>query len=352
MGEIVVNSALEILNAISNSKQRKILSTIIAVKGSSYRKEGAMMLHLEDGTQIGLLSGGCLENDLAMIADEIIKEKQSRIKDYNMNSEEDLIFGTGSGCNGTISVLMEPLDHQYEQHLLHMHTYLKQRIPVLHIKKLSSSGNVSDYVFITKGQAYFGEWGGETPLQFLSLFSDVKKNGIIFERFSERYFLQLFLPKPRLIIMGATPDVRPLIRFAAMAGFHTIVTDWRPALCKQDLLLDADEIILDTPSSFLSQFSFFPDDSIIVMTHHFAKDQEILHILLQERLNYQGILGPRKRTGKLLEGEEIPDWFHSPVGLSIGSVGPEEIAISILADVIKIFRKRDPYDYWNLLGSG
>lgn len=346
-----MNDLFDILNVLQDSNCKKVLSTIIDVKGSSYRKEGAMMLHMEDGTQVGLLSGGCLEGDLALIADEVIQEKHSRTIVYNMTSEDDLIFGLGSGCNGKISVLMEPVNDVLEKHFIHMYEYLKQGIPVLHLKKLSESGDVLGYVFITQNQQLFGEWSEGNPLQFIKLFAKQEKDGIFLGDSSERYFLQFFRPKPRIILFGATPDVRPLVSFAARTGFHTIVTDWRPAFCNKDLFLDANEIILDSPSSFLSQFSFSDNDSVVIMTHHFQKDQEILNTLLQKRLHYLGILGPRKRTLRLLEGKEIPDRLHSPVGLPIGGEGPEEIAISILAEIIKTIRKSDSYDCWNIPSS-
>lgn len=346
-----MNDVFDILNALQDSKCKKVLSTIIDVKGSSYRKEGAMMLYVEDGTQLGLLSGGCLENDLAVNADLVIQEKNARTIVYDLRLEDDLAFGQGSGCDGTISVLLEPINTKLEKHFRHANEYLKQRTPVLHIKKLSESGDVLDYVFIIQNQKCFGEWSGEDPVKLLQLFFESKEDAIILDHLSERYFFQIFHPKPRLILFGAGPDVRSLVSFFSKTGFETIVTDWRPAFCSRDYFPDASEIKVDFPTSFLNDFSFYDDDFVIIMTHNFQKDQEILKTLLQKKLHYLGVLGPRKRTSRLLEGKEIPDWLHSPVGLPIGAEGPEEIAISILADVIKTVRKSGKYDRWNIPSS-
>jgi len=92
-----MNDLFNILEALQHSKRKKVLSTIIEVKGSSYRKEGAMTLYMDDATQIGLLSGGCIENDMAEKAAEIIKEKNSQTIVYDMNAGDDLGFGEGSG---------------------------------------------------------------------------------------------------------------------------------------------------------------------------------------------------------------------------------------------------------------
>ncbi|WP_332697895.1 XdhC family protein [Halalkalibacter lacteus] len=345
-----MNELFDILKALQDSKHRKVLATINDVEGSSYRKEGTMMLYVEDGTKIGLLSGGCLENDLTVRADEVIKEKTSRTIVYDMKSEDDLAFGQGSGCNGTISVLLELVDTKLEKHLKKVENYLKQGISVLHVKRLSEFGTVLDYIFITQDQKAFGEWCGEYPAELTQLFSKCKKSISYLENVPDRYFIQVFKPKPRLIIFGAGPDVRPLVSFANKTGFTIIIADWRPAYCNETYFPDATDIILN-PCSFLSNFSFSLNDSVIIMTHSFQKDQEILNTLFQKRVNYLGVLGPRKRTYRLLDGRDIPDWLHSPVGLPIGAEGPEEIAVSILADVIKAVRKRDQHDFWNIPSS-
>ncbi|WP_339145928.1 MULTISPECIES: XdhC family protein [unclassified Sutcliffiella] len=346
-----MNDFFHILNSLQDSAQRKVLSTIINVEGSSYRKEGAMMMMMEDGTQTGLLSGGCFENDLAANAADVLNTNSSRTIVYDMKSKNDLIWGTGSGCNGTISVLLEKVDAQLEKHLNRVQNYLNQRMPILHVKRLSNYGTVLDYIFLTQKEDCFGEWNGEILPQLKNLFSEHKKETGYIENMKDRYFFQVFNPKPRLIIFGATQDVRPLVNLAAKNGFHTIINDWRPAFCSRTYFPDADEISLEFPSTFLRDFSFSPDDFVIIMTHNFQKDQEILQTAITKKIQYLGVLGPRKRTLRLLEGQDIPDFLHSPVGLPIGAEGPEEIAISILADLIKTLRKRNHNDFRNIPSS-
>lgn len=341
----------QILNELQELNGEYVLSTIIKVEGSSYRKEGTVMLYKDDGTQIGLLSGGCLEADLAERSKDVIKGKTSRTIVYDMKAEDDLSWGQGSGCNGTVSVLLEPIDYEFKEHLKRLQGYLNKGEPVLHVKKLSTFNTVTDYIFITESQQYFGKWSGIVPKYLYRMFHDRKVDLAALENLSERYFIQVFEPKPRLIIFGAGPDVRPLVRFAAETGFYVIVVDWRPSFCKHAYFSNADELVLDFPCSFIKRFLFMSKDSVIIMTHHFQKDRDILQALIQKNLQYLGVLGPRKRTYRLLESENIPNNVHSPVGLEIGAEGPDEIAISILADVIKSNRKRTSYDYWNLPSS-
>ncbi|MDR6226785.1 XdhC family protein [Desmospora profundinema] len=332
-----MKDVFHILNELEHASGRNVLSTIIQVEGSAYRKEGAMLLVNEDGTQIGLLSGGCLERDLAEQAQRVLQEGTSRTIEYDMSAEDDRLWGQGSGCNGSIRVLLEVVDSPLAEHLKRLKKYLDEGISVLHVKKLSDTGSVTDYLFVTEHRQAFGKWDGAFPMQW--------------DR-SEGYFMQLFEPKPRLIIFGAGPDAVPLVRFAAHVGFSVTVTDWRPEFCNRTHFPDADDCRVGFPRSIVEHFSFSPRDSVIIMTHHFQRDREILQILLREKLNYIGVLGPRKRTSRLLGTEEIPNWIHSPVGLSIGAEGPEEIAISILADVIQTVRqRRKPHDYGNLFSS-
>ncbi|MFC0560260.1 XdhC family protein [Halalkalibacter alkalisediminis] len=338
-----------ILKTIQTSECQKVLATIIDVEGSSYRKEGAMMLYLEDNTEIGLLSGGCLEQDVALKAKEVLINQQSRIVVYDMKSVDDITWGLGIGCNGRISILLEYIDEKLEKHLNQVNEYLNSGTPILHIKKLSHSDTVLDYVSIFSYHNHFGEWHDDDPLEIFRDVIDDKFRQGLFVKNSERYFGQVFYPKPRLIIFGAGPDVRPLVEIAAKTGFYTIITDWRPLFCCTSYFQNANEIVHEFPNTFLKTFSFDPDDSIIIMTHHFQKDQEILQILLQKKLKYLGILGPRKRTQQLLKRNDIPKWLRSPVGLPINAEGPDEIAISILADVIKTNRKKaHQHDLWNI----
>ncbi|WP_025026508.1 XdhC family protein [Caldalkalibacillus mannanilyticus] len=337
-----------ILNTMNNCQEKKALATIIEVNGSSYRKPGALMLYLKSGTQIGLLSGGCLEDDLALRAECVMQEKSSCSIVYDLQAKDDVGWGQGKGCNGKITVLVEAVDNLLQQHLLKAGHFLQQGSSVLHVKKLSKTDRVVEYLFLSQQGDHFGTWTSNIPASFYSFLQTKTKHTLLLEILGERYFLQLFRPQPRLIVFGAGPDVRPLADYASSIGFHVIVTDWRPALCHPRFFPKAAKIIVDFPSAFLHDFQFSPHDFVLLMTHHFQKDQEILRSLLHQQVRYLGVLGPRNRTYQLLEEQKIPEWFHSPLGLSIGAEGPEEIAISILAELIKEYRRKEPYDCWNL----
>ncbi|WP_100401204.1 XdhC family protein [Bacillus sp. FJAT-44742] len=338
-----------ILQSVRTSEQKMVLATIINVEGSAYRKEGTMMLVFEDNVQIGVLSGGCLENDIVLRAAEVFKDQQSRILFYDLKTDDDTSWGISNGCNGKISILLEYVDAKLKKHLELVDKYINKGVPVLHIKKLSHSNSVLSYIFIPVHHPQFGDFNND---ELKSVSSSIFENNInhkLFKKNLNHYFVQVFHPKPRLIIFGAGPDVRPLAEIAVKTGFYTVVTDWRPDYCTPIHFPSAHEVILEWPSRLLKSYPLTSKDSVIIMTHHFQKDQEILQSLIQEKLKYLGILGPRKRTQQLLNKEKIPEQLHSPVGIAIGAEGPDEIAISIIADVIKTNRKKGcQLDLWNL----
>jgi xanthine dehydrogenase accessory factor len=301
---------------------KKVLATIIHVSGSSYKKEGSTMLFLEDGTQIGMLSAGCLEEDLAYKALEVMKTRNGRKVQYDLLEETDLMWGQGAGCNGLIEILLEPIDAQLAMDLLKLKQLLYSNLPVYHLKK---DGN---YLFLPRDGEPFGRWKGDYPLI----------NGRVKSGMKGGVFLHLFNPKPRLIVFGAGADMRHLVQFAMETGFSTLVCDWREEFCRKKYFPKAEKLMVGFPTEVIQQIKFTPYDFIVIASHHFLRDREILALLPYEQIRYIGVLGPKERTKRLIGKMEIPSILHSPIGLSIGAKGPEEIAISILAEIIEEWR--------------
>ena len=313
---------------------KKVLATIIHVEGSAYKKEGSMMLFLEDGTQIGMLSAGCLEIDLAFRAEEVFEKAVPLTIQYDMSEQTDLAWGQGAGCNGKIDILLEPLSDELSRNLLKIKDLLNQQIPVLVFKHLETH---EDLYIPSKGMP-FGTWKGAIPSEFREVKSQLI--GSIFQ--------QQYLPKPRLIIFGAGPDARPLVSLASQTGFSTIVCDWREGFCQREYFQTADTLIVAYPKDIIKRISLTSDDVVVIMSHHFEKDQEFLLMLLREKLKYIGVLGPKERTKRLLKGEEVPNWIDSPLGLAIGAKGPEEIAVSVMAKIIQVIRTQKVSHLWTV----
>src|SRR6202012_1493456 len=104
-----LDTSLELLlERAPKASERRVLATVVATAGSTYRKPGARMLLMEDGSYIGLLSGGCLEADLQIHAREVLRSGAARAFEYDTRGPDDTLFGVGAGCEGTMRVLLEP----------------------------------------------------------------------------------------------------------------------------------------------------------------------------------------------------------------------------------------------------
>lgn len=346
-----MDSTQNIIKEASKSSGRLVLATIIRIDGAAYRKEGAMMLFGENGLQMGMISGGCLEEDLEQKASALMENPKIRAQTarYDMRSEDDLGWGRGTGCNGIVHILIEKVDDGMQANLQQIQEHLNARknvslikeiIPIESTHKDPHENDIKNVLIHTKIIPNQGELPKAPFLKSNSNNQpDLKKNT------QQNFFAQEIRPKPRLIIFGAGIDVRPVVALAHQTGFSVTVWDWRASLLKQSLFPNTVLIHTASIKEAILQTGIAKSDYVIIMTHDFQMDSEIMHHLLQmEGLQYLGILGPRRRTRRLLQqplnrkiknfSRQIPKHVHSPVGLPIGADGPDEIAISILADLI------------------
>lgn len=312
-----MTSVYDVLEALLCCEKRCALATIIHVEGSAYRKEGTMMLLREDGTKVGMLSAGCIEEELFYYAADVMEHKTWVIHTFNTKAEDDLSWGVG--CNGVIHVLVEHIDDNYKAILQDLYIHLTGGSSAWMVKNLS----LEQTELIYNNGNFEGAIPQETYL----------KNGL-----QDEYYSQLFIPKPRLFIFGAGEDAKPLVRFAKETSFFVTVCDWREGLCNTEQFPSADECVVGFPVEIIKKLSLHPSDFLVIMTHHFEKDRQLLSLLLEKNVRYIGVLGPRHRTERLLEGKAIPHHLHFPIGISIGAQGPGEISISIMAEIIRILR--------------
>ncbi|GAA0135356.1 XdhC family protein [Paenibacillus sp. YSY-4.3] len=332
-----------ILETIQHTDLRSVLATIVHVEGSAYRKEGTSMLFLEDGSQIGVLSAGCLETTLSLSVPDILASGASRSFVFDMQSSDPLSWGEESGCGGVIHVTLEPVNDVLAEHLSTLKQYLDDRSEVKLIKRFDTDGSVIDYGYLTRDQQLFGEWREEFPPSLLewTSYEELPRSGMKYiATLQSDVFVHTYYPKPRLILFGAGPDARPLAAIAANTGFSVIVSDWRPDYCERRYFSDAETILIGFPEETVPMIHFTSDDYAIVMTHNLRRDKQLIQLLSERQLDYLGILGSKSRTERLLREGQVQMKVHFPVGFAIGAEGPEEIAVSILAEIIYTYRTK------------
>ncbi|MDB6025031.1 MAG: xanthine and dehydrogenase maturation factor, XdhC/CoxF family [Verrucomicrobiales bacterium] len=327
------------------------LATVINVEGSAYRRPGARMLLTLEGDSWGMVSGGCLESDVMDHARRALQSGLPRVVRYDSTSDDDIVFGTGLGCNGIIDVLIEPVTEDLkEAFVTAVRACHKSREPGA-VATMVGNGEEStcsnEHAFLKEGS-----WvGSEALAQVLNIHGVESSQTSLSNDYGETpVFIQQLLPPVHLVIFGGWLDVLPLIHMSKEVGFHVTVVDSRRRLSSRRLFREADAVFLCSPAEALSQIQVDDRTVGVVMNHHFERDQETLSSLSQYGLNYVGTLGPKRRLERMLNawkatGAMISDEFvqtiHGPAGLDLGAKTPEEIALSIMGEILSVLNERN-----------
>lgn len=343
-----MNDICRLVKSMKEKKDRIFaMATIIRVDGSAYRREGAKMLIGEDGSYFGTISAGCLEEDLIYHAQEVIQTLQPKNVQYDLRSEDDLSWGQSAGCDGNIEIYIEPIG--WELNTLRPNTLLwpyvdeqlNNGLPVISVKTINAEKEDTVILFTDNGNIFVEAANQEIAQQLATyvqafVLSGTKVKCIYIEELESDFLFEHYQPKDHLYVFGAGPDAEPLVNFASQLDFSITVIDPRSSRCNEKNFPQADLHILEHPETFFNKRQIPFDSYVLVMTHNFNRDQEILQHLLQAPLKYLGVLGPKRRTERLVKNKNLLSFIHSPIGLPIGAEGPEEISISVLAELIKV----------------
>ncbi|WP_051620345.1 XdhC family protein [Paenibacillus sp. UNC451MF] len=297
-----------------------VLATVVEVEGHAYRKAGATMLLMGDAGRRGGISPGCLEADLNERVEDILKSGLPQWVEYDMRPADDYSWGDAVGCGGKIRVLLEPVQGCLLAELVELNKRLDSGETVCFIRRLGSDG--------AEVVSYRMKEANE---------ESVRDSARVFDVGGRRVLECIYAPRPRLLLFGASDDAIPVARVTAQSGFCVKVADWREGLCTSERF-DQAELLIGSPKEVLQRSGLSYGDFVVVMSHSFPKDQELVRLLLSRQVRYAGIMGSKVRTERLLEGEVPPPWFRFPVGVPIGADGAEEIAVSIAAELIQVRR--------------
>ncbi len=355
-----MNDLQAIINAFEESQQRgeiTFLATIVNSQGSTYRRRGARMLMTDTGRMVGMVSGGCLENDLwEQTRQKLIAAEPIVIK-YDTSADEDIVWGFGLGCNGMVQVLLEKLNTDDTENSL---TFIGQCFSRQQGGVLATVFEVEGEIPLTIGDRIFLDAQGkitsklaDSPLA-LTLLTDAQKALQINQSAVHTYlfpsgriavFLEVIQPPTSLIIFGAGRDAVPLKQFAKALDWKVTVVDCRASEVTQERFFGADHLILTRRDILPQQVQVDSRTVAVVMTHNYLDDLAILKMLLPSQSRYIGILGAKSRTERLLEdlqreGVANKTLLHTPIGLDIGAETPEEIAIAILAEIQAVLGNR------------
>ena len=353
-----------IIQAYNQAKQtndKMALATVVQVDGSAYRRPGARMLVTENGALTGAISGGCLEGDALRKAQNVIFQHKAMLVTYDTTDEDDQKFGVGLGCNGIIHVLIEPIDISDPYNpveLLIQTTSERQSAKIFTFFSLKHSKKEQiGTKLVSKGPSpIVSPSFANLPL----LKSFIEKGSYISENLTSKiYFLaendetsvfeDVIKPTLKLFLFGAGNDTQPVAAMADLLGWEVVLIDGRKHLATPQRFPQVKEFILGPAEEVVGKLEMDNFSVALLMTHNFEYEAVVLAHLATLEIPYIGILGPKKKTQKLLDRlsakgiSPMLDNIYGPIGLNIGAEGSEEIALSILAEIKAVLNKKEPY---------
>lgn len=323
------------------------IATVVNVDGSAYRRPGARMLINENGDWHGGISGGCLEGDMLKKAQLSMLTNQNKLVKYDTREDDPFELGVGLGCNGLIEILISP-DLEYAKCLFELlNTHIQSSDPAILEHSFHLNLSNSALVTINSANPFVSALSNEDADQVLNQHHskvNVLENEVLFVE---------YLPViPRIVLYGNLFDSSSLIELC-----HFLSWD----VCWVGNPLKMNASLKNKVQSYFhwdDEFVLKNNDAIVLMTHDFDRDVAIVkHLIAINFKGYIGILGPLKRMQKIIKQLEILSVkmtdisFFGPIGLDIGAEGPNEIALSIVSEIIAFNSSREGSSLKNRIKS-
>jgi xanthine/CO dehydrogenase XdhC/CoxF family maturation factor len=343
-------SITELCRFFEDARQRSeslVLATVLRTEASTYRKAGARMLIAPDGRASGILSGGCLEADLAARAARVLDRGRPERIWFDTRDSEDAVWGLGMGCQGAMDIWLQP---ELPQAGYPVMTYLRRCL---------ETGTPGALAQIVGGDAAPHELGrtvfaaadaAAAPDALAAAANPHASTRPALRRVSvggrnlEVFSAPIELP-PSILLCGAGPDAVPVHEFAVRLGWRVSIYDHRPAFAQAAHFPGARAVICARAEKLCEHVDPAQFDAAIVMSHHLAADRAYLEALVAAAPRFIGLLGPAHRRARLLAevGEAVhavAGRIHGPVGLDIGATTPQGIALAIIAQVHAVLSGR------------
>jgi xanthine/CO dehydrogenase XdhC/CoxF family maturation factor len=354
-----LNNIIFASNTADQTGRKFALATIVHLNGSSYRGPGARMLISDAGELTGAISGGCLEGDALRKAMLVLSQQQSKLVTYDTSDEEDATVGIQLGCEGVIQVLFEPIQADNPNNpiqLLSKAVAIRQQAVLVTLFSLENKRH--DQAGTCLLMEADGTITGNIPYPELEAYilKDVRSAIEVGQSAFKQYvgndisvtaFIEFLQPAVSLVVVGAGNDAIPLMRIADTVGWEVRIVDGRNTHAKPGRFETACQVLVSNPEKVLEQIPIDRRTVFVMITHNYQYDLAMLKALLPLNIPYIGMLGPKKKLERMItelrhEGMEITAEMLSkvfgPVGLEIGAETPEEIAISIIAEICAVLK--------------
>lgn len=339
----------EAVNILENDNPM-VVATVIRTKGSTPQKPGAKLLVRKDGSGIGTLGGGCVEGDIWFAASQLMKRGgNAQYREYQLN--EDLAADDGLVCGGTMYFLIDPVykPQEYLQYAKEIDAAYRGEgaVAIANLIKPPPNSNLP-----LGGKMFIRENGHSEGTLGDRLIDDAAKekafelmvhgkNEYVTTDNETEYFVEAFTTPPQIVICGGGHVSKSIAAHAKPLGFRLFITDDREEFANNQRFPEADMIVPKKPEEALKDLPINPNTFIIVATRGHKFDNVALAAAANTPARYVGLLGSKRKTILIYEDlvrmgisiERLRE-IRSPIGLDISARTPEEIAISIISEIL------------------
>ncbi|MDE0221465.1 MAG: XdhC family protein [Spirochaetaceae bacterium] len=346
---------LDHLSALERDGRPGAVATVVQVDGSSYRRAGARMLFGAGGERVGMLSGGCF--DLDDRARRVMDSGRTSVHRFDTTGPADVLMGSGSGCQGVVDILLAPVEDGHRPSLRAcLEPSARGQPSVLATVVDPGSGGcrapLGARLLVTGDGAPRGSLGDaaleaavERDARSLLGSERVDVNPYPVGEHAVQVMIEGLTPERRLAVFGAGDDAVPLAEIAAQVGLHVTLVDHRPAYADPERHPAASEVLhVADAAEAVRRVAPGARTACISVTHDYLRDAAILRELRTTPAAYVGVVGPRSRAERLIADSS---WdaadrgrLYCPAGLDVGAQTPEEIALSVIAEILGVLEAR------------
>ena len=330
-----------------------VLATVVRTKGSTPQKAGAKLLVRQDGTGVGTLGGGCVEGDIWFAAKEILRlNGGAEFKDYYLN--EDIAARDGLVCGGTMYFYLEPLRDQKDfitvgNEILEAYDGGQPVSLATVVNAVDGGPALGSKLLLRSDGTVSGSFGNaEFDAQVIEVsrkVADIGSNESFNLSDGTEVFVDGFTTPPTLVMVGGGHVGKATADLAYSLGYRVYLVDDRPEFCNEERFPYAEERVIETYDKWTDHLDLNVNSFVVVATRGHRFDDMALESALKTRARYIGVLGSRRKTimiyRRLLQQgvplERIKE-VYAPIGLNIGAVEPEELAVSIMSEIIMVRR--------------
>jgi xanthine dehydrogenase accessory factor len=337
----------EELGRLLRADERVATATVVRTQGSTPREVGAKMLIRPSGEIAGTIGGGCGEAEVWQAAMDALKDGHARLVTLDLTG--DVALDTEMVCGGIMEVFVELWGYHDLELLQEANKAMEKSGRFVLITPISTDSKVARHLLLPGGQ-FTGTPGQEeldeqASSRALEALREGKSQTVPGTADHSAVFLDVQVAAPTLLVAGAGHIAVPLARFGHTLGFRVVVLDDRPMFANEERFPEADEVISAPFGETLAGYPLNDQTYVVLMTRGHAHDLECLVEVIDRPAAYIGMIGSRRRVRGVLDAvrergisEELLARVHAPIGLDIGALTPEEIALSVMAEVVKARR--------------